>query len=78
MKKSNDQGNKHFNILTDFYNKVKPIVAPPEKTEEKSTETLPMVNGVSETADDSDDLKIEAVSSEVKDEKEVSQEEEKS
>merc|ERR1719471_1515058 len=78
LKKSNDQGNKHFNILTDFYNKVKPIVAPPEKTEEKSTETLPMVNGVSETADDSDDLKIEAVSSEVKDEKEVSQEEEKS
>ena len=37
------------------------------------------VNGVSETADDSDNLKIEAVTSEVKDEKEeVSQGEEKS
>ena len=44
LKKSNDQSNKHFNILTEFYNKVKPIVAPPEKTEEKSTETLPMVS----------------------------------
>ena len=34
------------------------------------------VNGVSETADDSDNLKIEAVTSEVKDDKEVSQEKE--
>jgi len=64
LKKSNDQSNKHFNILTEFYNKVKPIVAPPEKTEEKSTETLPMVNGVSDESDDN--LKIEAVTSEVK------------
>merc|ERR1712227_357367 len=64
LKKSNDQSNKHFNILTEFYNKVKPIVAPPEKTEEKSTETLPMVNGVSDESDDN--FKIEAVTSEVK------------
>ena len=40
LKKSTETSNKQFNILTEFYNKVKPIVAPPEKTEEKSTETM--------------------------------------
>merc|ERR1711874_354729 len=48
LKKSQDVSNKHFNILTDFYSKVKPIVAPPEKTEDKGTETVALVNGVKE------------------------------
>ena len=44
LKRSQDSSGKHFSILTEFYNKVKPIVAPPEKTEEKSTETIAMVS----------------------------------
>ena len=44
LKKSQEVSNKHFNILTDFYSKVKPIVAPPEKTEDKGTETLALVS----------------------------------
>ena len=44
LKKSQDTSSKHFNILTEFYNKLKPVVAPPEKTEEKSTETAAMVS----------------------------------
>ena len=44
LKKSQDVSNKHFNILTDFYSKVKPIVAPPEKTEDKGTETVALVS----------------------------------
>ena len=44
LKKSRDMSSKHFNILTEFYNKLKPVVAPPEKTEEKSTETAAMVS----------------------------------
>merc|ERR1712242_344041 len=44
LKKSQDMSSKHFNILTEFYNKLKPVVAPPEKTEEKSTETAAMVS----------------------------------
>jgi len=75
LKKNTETSSKQFNILTDFYNRVKPIVAPPEKKEEKSTETMPVVNGVSEEADN---LKIEAVSSELKQDKEISQGEETS
>ena len=44
MKKSSETSSKQFNILTDFYNRIKPIVAPPEKKEEKSTETMPVVS----------------------------------
>ena len=46
LKKSQEVGNKHFNILTDFYSKVKPIVAPPEKTEDKGTETVALVSEI--------------------------------
>ena len=44
LKKSTETSSKQFNILTDFYNRIKPIVAPPEKKEEKSTETMPVVS----------------------------------
>ena len=44
LKKSSETSSKQFNILTDFYNRIKPIVAPPEKKEEKSTETMPVVS----------------------------------
>merc|ERR1719195_2046791 len=74
LKKSQDMSSKHFNILTEFYNKLKPIVAPPEKTEEKSTETAAMVNGVNEDSN----LKIEAVTSEVKEENSQQTQEESS
>ena len=44
LKKVTDTSNKQFTMITDIYNKVKPLVAPPEKKEEKSTETAPMVS----------------------------------
>merc|ERR1711971_39555 len=75
LKKSSETSSKQFNILTDFYNRIKPIVAPPEKKEEKSTETMPVANGVNE---ETDNLKTETVASEIKDEKAVSQGEEAS
>ena len=46
LKKSTETSSKQFNILTDFYNRIKPIVAPPEKKEEKSTETMPVVSNM--------------------------------
>ena len=48
LKKSQDVSSKHLNILNEFYSKVKPIVAPPEKTEDKGTETVALVSSVSD------------------------------
>merc|ERR1712012_927358 len=66
LKKSQDSSGKHFNLLNDFYNKVKPLVDPPARTEDKSSETIPMVNGVSGEETEADN-KVKDEGSDVKD-----------
>ena len=43
LKSSQAEASKFLHVLTEVHSKVKPIVSPPEKTEEKGTETIPQV-----------------------------------
>jgi len=59
LKSSQAEASKFLQVLTDVYGKVKPIVSPPEKTEEKGTETIPQINGTADEDPEEDKLKVE-------------------
>jgi len=59
LKSSQAEASKFLHVLTEVHSKVKPIVSPPEKTEEKGTETIPQVNGTAEEEPEDSKVKVE-------------------
>jgi len=51
---SQKEATKYLAVLTEVFGRVMPIVSPPEKTEEKGTETVPQVNGLDSDGESKD------------------------